>query len=152
MFKYNINNIIFASSMPVPIPLFPDAPCSELQGLLSGQLSDSQISASSFRDLIWAPSTARLVASRSGWFPAPPQALAGEEWLQVDLGTVKMVSGLITQGARGGDGGTSSENRAFVRKYRLAYSMNGKDWNFVMDSKTSMPKVTACINFQHRRI
>ncbi|TTE66789.1 Neuropilin-2 [Bagarius yarrelli] len=82
-----------------------DAPCSELQGLLSGQLPDSQISASTFRDLNWAPSTARLVASR------------------------------------GGDGGTSSENRAFVRKYRLAHSVNGKDWNFVMDSKTSMPKV-----------
>ncbi|XP_027032167.2 neuropilin-2a isoform X3 [Tachysurus fulvidraco] len=118
-----------------------DAPCSELQGLLSGQLPDSQITSSSVRDLHWAPSTARLVASRSGWFPAPPQPLAGEEWLQVDLGKAKTVSGLITQGARGGDGGTSSENRAFVRKYRLAYSMNGKDWNFVIDSKTSMPKI-----------
>lgn len=59
----------------------------------------------------------------------------------MDLGTAKTVSGLITQGARGGDGGTSSENRAFIRKYRLAYSRNGKDWNFVMDSKTSMSKV-----------
>ncbi|KAK3530725.1 hypothetical protein QTP86_034623, partial [Hemibagrus guttatus] len=55
-----------------------DAPCSELQGLLSGQLPDSQIFASSFRDLNWSPSTARLVASRSGWFPAPPQPLARE--------------------------------------------------------------------------
>lgn len=118
-----------------------DAPCSELQGLLSGLLPDAQLTASSFRDLGWAPSTARLVASRSGWFPAPAQPLAGEEWLQVDLGTAKNVSGVITQGARGGDGGTSSENRAFVRKYRLAYSLNGKDWNFVMDSKTSIPKV-----------
>uniref|UniRef100_W5ULZ2 Neuropilin n=1 Tax=Ictalurus punctatus TaxID=7998 RepID=W5ULZ2_ICTPU len=118
-----------------------DAPCSELQGLLSGQLPDSQISASSFRDLHWAPSTARLVASRSGWFPAPPQPLAGEEWLQVDLGMAKTVTGVITQGARGGDGGTSSENRAFVRKYRLAYKVNGKNWDFVMDSKTSMPKI-----------
>ncbi|KAI5616049.1 neuropilin-2 isoform X1 [Silurus asotus] len=118
-----------------------DAPCSELQGLLSGQLPDSQITASSFRDLHWAPSTARLVASRSGWFPAPTQPLAGEEWLQVDLGTAKKVRGIITQGARGGDGGTSSENRAFVRKYRLAHRVNGRDWNFVMDSKTSTPKI-----------
>lgn len=81
------------------------------------------------------------MASRSGWFPAPPQPLAGEEWLQVDLGMAKTVTGVITQGARGGDGGTSSENRAFVRKYRLAYKVNGKNWDFVMDSKTSMPKV-----------
>ncbi|KAF3857212.1 hypothetical protein F7725_009071 [Dissostichus mawsoni] len=59
-----------------------DAPCSELQGLLSGLLPDTQISVSSSRDLGWSPSTARLVASRSGWFPAPAQPLAGEEWLQ----------------------------------------------------------------------
>ncbi|XP_035390587.1 neuropilin-2a isoform X2 [Electrophorus electricus] len=118
-----------------------DAPCSELQGMLSGLLPDSQISASSVRDLHWTPGAARLVASRSGWFPGPTQPLAGEEWLQVDLGSPKMVRGLITQGARSGEGTTSSENRAFVRKYRLAHSLNGKDWNFVMDSKTSMPKV-----------
>ncbi|XP_048053969.1 neuropilin-2a isoform X4 [Megalobrama amblycephala] len=118
-----------------------DAPCSELQGMLSGLLPDSQISASSVRDLHWVPGAARLVASRSGWFPGPAQPIAGEEWLQVDLGTHKTVRGVITQGARSGEGGTSSENRAFVRKYRLAHSLNGKDWNFVMDSKTSMPKL-----------
>nr|AAR11554.1 neuropilin 2a [Danio rerio] len=118
-----------------------DAPCSELQGMLSGLLPDSQISASSMRDLHWSPGAARLVASRSGWFPSPAQPIAGEEWLQVDLGTPRMVRGVITQGARSGDGGTSSENRAFVRKYRLAHSLNGKDWNFVIDSKTSMPKL-----------
>ncbi len=61
----------------------PDAPCSDLQGLLSGLLPDAQISASSSRDMVWSPGTARLVASRSGWFPAPAQPLAGEEWLQV---------------------------------------------------------------------
>ncbi|XP_030635634.1 neuropilin-2a [Chanos chanos] len=118
-----------------------DAPCSELQGMLSGLLPDSQISASSVRDLHWSPGAARLVASRSGWFPAPAQPLAGEEWLQVDLGTPKMVRGVITQGARSAEGGASSDNRAFVRKYRLAHSLNSKDWNFVMDSKTSMPKI-----------
>ncbi|XP_022530603.2 neuropilin-2a isoform X2 [Astyanax mexicanus] len=118
-----------------------DAPCSELQGMLSGLLPDSQITASSVRDLHWAPATARLVASRSGWFPAPAQPLAGEEWLQVDLATTKMVHGVITQGARSGEVGSNSDNRAFVRKYRLAHSLNGKDWNFVMDSKTSMPKI-----------
>ncbi|XP_041935691.1 neuropilin-2-like isoform X1 [Alosa sapidissima] len=119
-----------------------DAPCSELQGMLSGQLPDSQISASSSRELHWSPSAARLVASRSGWFPQPTQPLAGEEWLQVDLGKVKTVRGLITQGARSTEaGGTSAENRAFVRKYKLAHSLDGKDWNWIMDSKTSTPKV-----------
>ncbi|XP_054626233.1 neuropilin-2a isoform X2 [Dunckerocampus dactyliophorus] len=120
-----------------------DAPCSNLQGLLSGLLPDAQISASSSRDMVWNPSTARLVASRSGWFPSPAQPLAGEEWLQVDLGVPKTVRGVITQGARGGDAGSggTTENRAFVRKYKVAYSLNGKEWNFIMDRKTSLPKI-----------
>ncbi|XP_029030483.1 neuropilin-2a isoform X1 [Betta splendens] len=120
-----------------------DAPCSDLQGLLSGLLPDAQISASSSRDMVWSPGTARLVASRSGWFPAPAQPLAGEEWLQVDLGLPKTVRGVITQGARGGDAGSgaTADNRAFVRKYKVAHSVNGRDWNFIMDSKTSLPKI-----------
>ncbi|KAF3706307.1 Neuropilin-2 Vascular endothelial cell growth factor 165 receptor 2 Precursor [Channa argus] len=120
-----------------------DAPCSDLQGLLSGLLPDAQISASSSRDMVWNPGTARLVASRSGWFPAPAQPLAGEEWLQVDLGVPKTVRGVITQGARGGDAGSgaTTDNRAFVRKYKVAHSLNAKEWNFIMDSKTSLPKI-----------
>lgn len=63
--------------------------------------------------------------------------------LQVDLGVPKTVRGVITQGARGGDAGSgaTTDNRAFVRKYKVAHSLNAKDWNFIMDSKTSLPKV-----------
>lgn len=53
----------------------------------------------------------------------------------------KMVRGIITQGARGLEGSTSAENRAFVRKYKLAHSLNGKDWNYIIDSKTGFAKV-----------
>jgi len=61
----------------------------------------------------------------------------------VDLGVPKTVRGVITQGARGGDAasGATTDNRAFVRKYKVAHSLNGKEWNFIMDSKTSQPKV-----------
>lgn len=74
-----------AASLPsLPsLPCTPDAPCSDLQGMLSGLLPDTQISTSSSREMVWNPGTARLVASRSGWFPGPAQPLAGEEWLQV---------------------------------------------------------------------
>ncbi|XP_027020202.2 neuropilin-2b isoform X1 [Tachysurus fulvidraco] len=118
-----------------------DAPCSEMQGMLSGLLPDSQISASSMRDIHGSMSAARLVASRSGWYPSPTQPVAGEEWLQVDLGVPKAVRGIITQGARGVDGSTSAENRAFVRKYRLAHSMNGKDWSYFLDPRTGHHKI-----------
>uniref|UniRef100_A0A8C6VVC9 Neuropilin n=1 Tax=Nothobranchius furzeri TaxID=105023 RepID=A0A8C6VVC9_NOTFU len=118
-----------------------DAPCSELQGMLSGLLPDSQISASSMRDIHGSMGAARLMASKSGWYPSPTQPIAGEEWLQVDLGVPKMVRGLITQGARGLEGSSSAENRAFVRKYKLAHSLNGKDWNYIMESKTGFAKI-----------
>ncbi|XP_030641950.1 neuropilin-2b isoform X2 [Chanos chanos] len=118
-----------------------DAPCSEMQGMLSGQIPDSQISASSMRDIHGSMGAARLVASRSGWFPNPTQPVAGEEWLQVDLGVSKNVQGVITQGARGVDGSTSAENRAFVRKYRVAHSLNGKDWSYITDKKTGLVKI-----------
>ncbi|XP_058247696.1 neuropilin-2b isoform X2 [Hemibagrus wyckioides] len=118
-----------------------DAPCSEMQGMLSGLLPDSQISASSMRDIHGSMGAARLVASRSGWYPSPTQPVAGEEWVQVDLGVPKAVRGIITQGARGVDGSTSAENRAFVRKYRLAHSMNGKDWSYFLDPKTGHHRI-----------
>lgn len=115
--------------------------------MLSGLLPDSQISASSMRDIHGATGAARLVASRSGWFPSPTQPVAGEEWLQVDLAVPKTVRGIITQGARGVDGSTSAENRAFVRKYKLSHSLNGKDWSYIIDSKTNLPKVRTTQDF-----
>ncbi len=61
--------------------------------------------------------------------------------LQADLGVPKMVRGIITQGARGLEGSTSAENRAFVRKYKLAHSLTGKDWTYITDIKTGFAKV-----------
>ncbi|XP_061311347.1 neuropilin-2 isoform X3 [Pezoporus flaviventris] len=118
-----------------------DSPCSNLLGMLSGLIPDSQISASSTRGYDWSPSMARLVSSRSGWFPRVPQAQPGEEWLQVDLGVPKNVRGVIIQGARGGDSVTTTESRSFVKKFKVAYSMNGKDWDFIRDPKTMQGKL-----------
>ncbi|KAM4669480.1 neuropilin-2 isoform 2-T2 [Amazona ochrocephala] len=118
-----------------------DSPCSDLLGMLSGLIPDSQISASSTRGYDWSPSMARLVSSRSGWFPRVPQAQPGEEWLQVDLGVPKNVRGVIIQGARGGDSMTTTESRSFVKKFKVAYSMNGKDWDFIQDPKTMQAKI-----------
>lgn len=107
--------------------------------MMSGLISDSQITASSTREYLWPPGGARLVSSRSGWYSRISNEQAGKEWLQVDLGTLKTVKGVIIQGARGGD--TSTENRAFVRKFKVAYSLNGNDWENIQDSKTEQAKV-----------
>uniref|UniRef100_A0A8C6ZDL0 Neuropilin n=1 Tax=Nothoprocta perdicaria TaxID=30464 RepID=A0A8C6ZDL0_NOTPE len=118
-----------------------DSPCSNLLGMLSGLIPDAQISASSIRSYDWSPSMARLVSSRSGWFPRVPQAQPGEEWLQVDLGVPRNVRGVIIQGARGGDSVSATEARSFVKKFKVAYSMNGKDWDFIQDPKTMQAKL-----------
>ncbi|XP_043549251.1 neuropilin-2-like isoform X2 [Chiloscyllium plagiosum] len=121
-----------------------NAPCSDMLGMLSGIIPDSQITASSTRDYHWSPGSARLIASRSGWYPRQPHPPPGTEWLQVALPTPKTVSAIIIQGARGAsvmDGGTGGENKAFVRKFKLAYSMNGANWTFVKESGGSRHKM-----------
>lgn len=82
-----------------------------------------------------------VLSSRSGWFPRIPQAQPGEEWLQVDLGVPKTVKGVIIQGARGGDSITAVEARAFVRKFKVSYSLNGRDWEYIQDPRTQQPKL-----------
>lgn len=148
----DLSCLLFHMILGVPFPqrhansyppcLLTDAPCSNMLGMQSGLITDSQISASSTREYLWSPSVARLVSSRSGWFPRIPQATPGEEWLQVDLGAPKTVKGVIIQGARGGDSITAVEGRAFVRKFKVAYSLNGQDWESILDPRTQQPKVS----------
>ncbi|XP_020636417.3 neuropilin-2 isoform X1 [Pogona vitticeps] len=124
-----------------------DSPCSNMLGMLSGLIPDSQISASSTREYHWVPSAARLVSSRSGWFPRIPQAQPQDEWLQVDLGVPKNVKGVIIQGARGGDSINVVEARAFVKKFKVTYSMNGKDWEYIRDPKMQVKTFEGNIHY-----
>ncbi|XP_032821520.1 neuropilin-2-like isoform X2 [Petromyzon marinus] len=103
-----------------------DYPCSEKLGLMSGRLRDEQITASASRDdSHWGPAAARLMAPLFGW--APPVKGTGH-WLQVDLGQVVALSGLVVQGAKG-PLASSADARLFVRKFRLEYSGDdGHSW------------------------
>lgn len=114
-----------------------NAPCSDMLGMMSGFIPDSMITSSSTRDYHWSSGSARLVASRSGWYPRQPHPVSGTEWIQLALLTPKTVSAVIIQGARGASsvgGGMGGDNKAFVRKFKLTYSMNGVNWTFVKES------------------
>ncbi|XP_056157070.1 neuropilin-2a [Lampris incognitus] len=167
--------------------------CSTAFGMESGKISDDQITASSsFYDNRWSPRQARLNNDDNAWTPAEDSnkeyiqvdlhflkvltgivtqgavsketqksyyvtafklevSTNGEDWMvyrhvknhKVDLGVPKMVRGVITQGARGGDTstGATTDNRAFVRKYKVAHSLDGKEWSFIMEPKMSLPKI-----------
>ncbi|MEQ2170554.1 hypothetical protein GOODEAATRI_001378 [Goodea atripinnis] len=110
-------------------------PCSGMLGMVSGLITDNQISASSHTDRSWVPENARLLTSRTGWTLLPQPQPFTNEWLQVDLGEEKLVKGFIIQG------GKYRENKVFMKKFRLGYSNNGSDWRMAYDASGNKPKV-----------
>ncbi|KAJ8272484.1 hypothetical protein GJAV_G00089640 [Gymnothorax javanicus] len=111
-----------------------DYPCSGMLGMVSGLISDSQISVSSQPERGWLPENARLLTSRTGWtHQATP--LLRHEWLQVDLGEEKLVSGIIIQGGKHRDG------KGFLRKFRLEYGNNGLNWTAMLDESGTKPRI-----------
>uniref|UniRef100_A0A8L0DV69 Neuropilin n=1 Tax=Oncorhynchus mykiss TaxID=8022 RepID=A0A8L0DV69_ONCMY len=110
-------------------------PCSGMLGMVSGLITDAQITASSHTDRSWVPENARLLTSRSGWTLLPQPQPFTSEWLQVDLGEEKLVRGLIIQG------GKYRENKVFMKKFRLGYSNNESDWKMVQDANGNKPKI-----------
>uniref|UniRef100_A0AAQ5YKQ2 Neuropilin n=1 Tax=Amphiprion ocellaris TaxID=80972 RepID=A0AAQ5YKQ2_AMPOC len=110
-------------------------PCSGMLGMVSGLITDNQITASSHTDRSWVPENARLLTSRTGWTLLPQPQPFTNEWLQVDLGEEKLLKGLIIQG------GKHRENKVFMKKFRLGYSNNGSDWRMVLDTNGNKPKI-----------
>uniref|UniRef100_A0A8C5GQQ0 Neuropilin n=1 Tax=Gouania willdenowi TaxID=441366 RepID=A0A8C5GQQ0_GOUWI len=110
-------------------------PCSGMLGMVSGLITDNQITVSSYTDRNWVPENARLLTSRTGWTLLPQPQPFTNEWLQIDLSEEKLVKGLIIQG------GKHRENKVFMKKFRLGYSNNESDWRIVMDSNGNKPKV-----------
>uniref|UniRef100_A0A8C3BSH1 Milk fat globule EGF and factor V/VIII domain containing n=1 Tax=Cairina moschata TaxID=8855 RepID=A0A8C3BSH1_CAIMO len=114
--------------------------CSEPLGMKSHQISDQQITASSvFKTwgidaFTWHPHYARL--DKTGKTNAWTALHNGQaEWLQIDLGDPKKVTGIITQGAR--DFG----HIQYVAAYKVAYSDNGTSWTLYRDSQTNSTKI-----------
>lgn len=103
--------------------------------MVSGLIPDSQITASTQVDRNWIPENARLITSRSGWALPPTTHPYTNEWLQIDLGEEKTVSGIIVQG------GKHRENKVFMKKFKIGYSNNGSDWKMIMDSSKKKIKV-----------
>ncbi|XP_077630424.1 lactadherin isoform X2 [Crocuta crocuta] len=101
--------------------------CAEPLGMKDGTIPDKQITASSLYKTWglsafgWFPSYARL--DKQGKFNAwTAQTNDASEWLQVDLGSQREVTGIITQGAR--DFG----HIQYVAAYKVAYSNDSTNW------------------------
>lgn len=112
-----------------------DYPCSVMLGMVSGQITDAQISASSYADRGWVAENARLLTGRSGWTGQQTKQPFRNEWLQVDLIQEKMVSGVVIQG------GKHRDRNVFMKRFKLGHSRDGQDWSIVREDNTTKPKI-----------
>ena len=49
----------------------------------------------------------------------------GDQWVQIDVGDTKLVTGLVTQGG---------DDRNVMKKFNIKYSEDGDTWNFVKNA------------------
>ena len=94
--------------------------CDSELGMVNRDISDSQITASSFHSTLDPPS-ARLRTSADSWSAAtnnPPN-----QWIQVNLQQQHLVSGVITQGRGNVD--------QWVTEFKVEYSGDGMVWTDV---------------------
>lgn len=129
--------------------------------MVSGQISDAQISVSSSADRGWVAENARLLTGRTGWTGQQVKQPFRNEWIQVgarwgvlvpggqraggepgsglsrqvDLGQEKMLSGVMIQG------GKHRDKNVFMKKFRVGHSLDGEDWALVKEDNSSKPKV-----------
>lgn len=104
-------------------------------GMVSGQISDSQISVWPLAERGWLPEQARLLTGRTGWVVAHPQGPVKNQTLEIDLGAQRMVTGLILQG------GKYRDVNIFIKRFRVTYSMNGTDWSHIQEENSNRVKV-----------
>ncbi|CAH1251741.1 MFGE8 [Branchiostoma lanceolatum] len=95
--------------------------CQVPLGMESGAIPDDSITASSFwHDVSKGISTEPFKGRLNGGFTWLPNGLKIGEWLQVDFGGMKRVTGVITQGFA-----TESSR---VKTYKLQFSTVGTEW------------------------
>ncbi|XP_019936674.2 coagulation factor VIII isoform X1 [Paralichthys olivaceus] len=101
------------------------------------RIPDSSFSASSFhRSLFdyWRPSLARLhlEGRANAWRPMNNNP---HEWLQVDLGKVRRITGVITQGAR------SLFTPMMVTEFSVTFSQDGQSWSSVLEGSSQKEQI-----------
>ncbi|XP_061581426.1 coagulation factor VIII isoform X1 [Cololabis saira] len=111
--------------------------CSLPLGLQRRLVPDDSFSASSYYSNLlrsWNPHFARLHQSGStnAWRPKNNNP---NEWLQVDLGTIKRITGIITQGA------TSYLTQMMVTEFSVTFSHDGHSWSSVLEEDSQGEKI-----------
>uniref|UniRef100_A0A672M006 Neuropilin 1a n=1 Tax=Sinocyclocheilus grahami TaxID=75366 RepID=A0A672M006_SINGR len=103
-----------------------DFDCTEPLGMETGEIHSDQIMASSQYNPSWSPERSRLNNPENGWTPAED---SNKEWIQVDLGFLRFVSAISTQGAISQE----TNKKYYVKSYKVDVSSNGEDWITIKD-------------------
>ncbi|XP_029135416.2 coagulation factor VIII isoform X1 [Labrus bergylta] len=111
--------------------------CSQSFGLQKREFLDERFNASStYSSLLrsWSPHFARLhlEGSTNAWRPENNNP---HEWLQVNLGNVKRITGVITQGAR------SLLTQMMVTEFSVTVSRDGSSWSSVLEESSQREKI-----------
>ncbi|KAK2849050.1 hypothetical protein Q5P01_008884 [Channa striata] len=111
--------------------------CSLPLGLEKGLIPDTSFSASSFHSSLlrsWKPDLARLhqEGSANAW---RPKSNSPYEWLQVDLGKVRRITGVVTQGAR------ALLTQMTVTEFSVTFSSDGHTWSNVLEENSQSEKI-----------
>ncbi|KAA8588858.1 hypothetical protein FQN60_010203 [Etheostoma spectabile] len=111
--------------------------CSLPLGLQKELIPDTSFSASSFYSSLlrnWSPNLARLnlEGGANAWRPRNNNP---HEWLQVDLGRVKRITGVLTQGAR------SLLTQMMVTEFSVSVSPDGHSWSSVLEKSSQKEKI-----------
>ncbi|XP_033105774.1 uncharacterized protein LOC117108037 [Anneissia japonica] len=109
-----------------PIPIPPGAAnCTDYMGVASNAISNDNIQASSEWNAQHGPQRGRLnIRPDSGGIGSwSAQTNNLDQWIQANLGAVKTVTGVITQGRSGLD--------QWVTAFEVLYSNDGGDWQTV---------------------
>uniref|UniRef100_A0A8C7EWP3 Coagulation factor V n=1 Tax=Neovison vison TaxID=452646 RepID=A0A8C7EWP3_NEOVI len=99
--------------------------CSAPLGMENGKIENKQITASSFKKSwwgdYWEPFRARLNAQGrvNAW---QAKANNNQQWLQIDLLTIKKITAIVTQGCK------SLSAEMYVKSYSIQYSDQGMEW------------------------
>ncbi len=118
--------------------LSPYIDCRDALGMESHAITDVQISASSKRSRRFAGFLGRLRSRYQGgcW---SARASDATQWLQVDLGNAHTrVTAVATQG--------KNAHKEWVRKYKLQYSNDGKEFYYYRERGRAKDKVTLTVN------
>ena len=101
--------------------------CSQELGAQNGLIPDFAFTAKSVWNSDFQPFYARLQSLSNGWCSAEGSSIS--EHIQVDLGTVKAITGVAIQGQ-----GYTGNGVHYVTKFNLQYSTDNRNWHFYVES------------------